>query len=254
MSKIACALRDKISVAKPLFNAWLTLGVPFAVELASNSGADLVTIDLQHGIGDNSEMVACLTAARAADVPALVRVAANDSGLIGRALDAGAQGVICPMLNTGEETARFVEAVKYPPMGGRSTGAYRARFLLPDYFQNANAWTISCGQIETLAGMDNLDAILSTPGLDMICAGPNDLAISLSNGQHANIRAPEVMEALTLLLAKCREYGVIAGIFANDDAYAKTAVERGWQVVAVSTDARWLSNGAQQAKLAVCGE
>lgn len=247
-------VRDKIDAGKTLFNAWLTLGVSLAVELAADAGADLVTIDQQHGIGDNSEMVACLTAARAANVPALVRVAANDFGLIGRALDAGAQGVICPMLNTVEEAARFVGAVKYPPIGARSTGAYRARFMLPDYFQGANAWTISCGQIETRAGMDNLDAILATPGLDMICAGPNDLAISLSNGQHTNIHAVEVTEALDLLLAKCREHGVIAGIFANDDAFARAAVQKGWQVVAVSTDARWLSNGAFRAKQAVNGE
>lgn len=248
------AIRDRLAAGKPLFNAWATLGAPFAIELAADAGADIVTIDQQHGIGDNTELLACLTAARAAGVPALVRVASNDTGLIGRALDAGAQGVICPMVNNAADAAALVAAVKYPPLGARSTGPFRARFLLPDYFQHANGWTITCAQIETRESIDNLDAILATPGIDMICAGPNDLAISLSGGRHADIRAGAVVDALDLTLEKCREHGVIAGIFANDTEYAKPLLAKGWQVVAVATDARWLANGAREAKRAICGD
>lgn len=251
---MADSIRDRLVAGAPLFNAWLTLGAAFAVELAAEAGSDLVTIDQQHGIGGNAELVAGLTAARAAGIPALVRVAVNDSGLIGRALDAGAQGVICPMVNTAADARRLVEAVKYPPLGARSTGPYRARLLLVDYFHNANGWTIACAQIETREALDNLDAILTTPGVDMICLGPNDLVISLSGGRHADIRADEVLAALDLTLAKCREHGVIAGIFANDAEYAKPLVAKGWQVVAVSTDARWLGNGAREAKRAISGE
>lgn len=248
------AIRGALSAGKPLFNAWSTLGVPFAVELAADAGADIITIDQQHGIGGNVELLACLTAARAARVPALVRVAANDYGLIGRALDAGAQGVVCPMVNNAADVRALVDAVKYPPLGHRSTGPYRAKLLLPDYFYNANAWTVACAQIETREAMGNLDAILTTPGIDMVCVGPNDLAISLSEGRHADIRAPEVLDALDLTLARCREHGLIAGIFANDAEYAKPLVAKGWQVVAVSADARWLANGAREAARAVRGE
>ena len=246
-------IRDKLAAGTPLFNAWMTLGTPFAVELAAEAGCDLVTIDQQHGIGGNTELLASLMAARAAGVPALVRVAVNDTGLIGRALDAGAQGVICPMINTPEETVRLVEAVKFPPLGARSTGPYRARLMLPDYFRQANAWTIACGQIETRKALDNIDKILGTPGLDMICAGPNDLAITLSNGQHADIRAPEVLEALDLMLAKAREKGVMASIFANDAEYAKALLQKGWQVVAIASDARWVSAAAREARRVVSG-
>lgn len=250
----ADAIRGALAAGKALFNAWSTLGVPFAVELAADAGADLVTIDQQHGIGGNAELLACLTAARAAGVPALVRVAANDTGEIGRALDAGAQGVICPMVNNAADARALADAVKYPPLGRRSTGPYRARLLLLDYFHNANDWTIACAQVETREAMDNIDAILTTPGIDMICVGPNDLAISLSDGRHADIRTPEVMAALEVVLAKCREYGVIAGIFANDAEYARPLIAKGWQAVAVSVDARWLANGALAAAHAVHGE
>ena len=134
-----------------------------------------------------------------------MRVAANDSGLIGRALDAGAHGVICPMIDTAEDAVELVASVKFPPLGNRSLGPFRARLALPDYFRAANDWTIACAQIETRTALDNLDEILATPGLDMVCAGPNDLALTLSGGAHSDIRSPEVIEALDLLLAKAKK-------------------------------------------------
>lgn len=242
------SIRARLAEGKPLFNAWMSLGSPYAVELAAEAGGDLVTIDQQHGIGGNAEMLACLTAASAAGVPALVRVAMNDFGLIGRALDAGAQGVICPMVNSAADARKLVEAVKYPPLGVRSFGPFRARLALPDYVREANGWTIACGQIETKTALDNLDEILATPGFDMICVGPNDLALTLSGGAHANIRAPETMAAIDLILAKCKQHGVIAGIFANDADYGKCLIDKGWQVLALANDARWLTRGAIDAR------
>jgi 4-hydroxy-2-oxoheptanedioate aldolase len=247
-------IRAKIAGGRPLFNAWLTLGSPFAVELAAEAGCDLVTVDQQHGIGGHAEMLSCLMAATAGGVPALVRVAANDSGLIGRALDAGAHGVICPMINSADNAWQLVSSVKFPPLGRRSLGPFRARLAMPDYFRAANAWTIACAQIETKTAIANLDRILATPGLDMVCAGPNDLALTLSDGAHNDIRAPEVIEALALLLAKCKENSVISAIFANDADYAKSMIAKGWQVVAIGTEARWLSEGARAAKRLIDGE
>lgn len=249
----ADAVRDNLGKGRPLFNAWLSLGCAFVAEVVAEAGADLVTIDQQHGIGGNAEMIAALTAARAAGAPALVRVAWNDMGLIGRALDAGAQGVICPMVNTAADAQRLVDAVKYPPMGARSWGPYRARIGMGDYFRDANGWTIACGQIETAEALGNLDAILATPGLDAICAGPNDLAITLSEGKHADIRAPEVEAALDHLLAKCREHSVIATIFANDADYARGLIAKGWEIVAIANDTRWVGAAAAEAKKVILG-
>jgi len=100
-----------------LFNAWLSLNNPFLIELIGEAGWDCITIDQQHGLGGNEALVACLTAARACGLPAIVRVANNDPGLVGRALDAGAQGIMCPLINNVDEVEAFVRAVKIPAPG-----------------------------------------------------------------------------------------------------------------------------------------
>jgi 4-hydroxy-2-oxoheptanedioate aldolase len=174
-----------------LYNAWLTLNSPALIEMIGQAGWDSILIDQQHGLGGHDEMVGCLMAAKAVDTPALVRVADNDPGLIGRALDAGAQGVVCPLIKCAEDAARFVRAVKYPPRGSRSWGPYRAQLnFIGDYVSQANGWTIACCQIETKGASDYLDEILSIEGIDMICFGPNDLSAALTG--RFDIRASEV--------------------------------------------------------------
>jgi 4-hydroxy-2-oxoheptanedioate aldolase len=226
-----------------LFNAWLTLNNPFLIELIGEAGWDCITIDHQHGLGGNEALVSCLTAARGAGLPAIVRVAENDPGLIGRALDAGAQGIMCPMIETLEDAEAFVKSVKYPPRGLRSWGPYRARLDYEgDYFSTANNFTIACPQIETRGALDQLEEILSLDGVDMVCLGPNDLSVALTG--RLDIWAKEVKEAMTLVLSKCREMSVMALIFANDVDFAKPRVEEGWDIVAVGTDVGWFGKAA----------
>ncbi len=180
-------------------------------------------------------------------MPAIVRVAENDPGLIGRALDAGAQGIMCPLINTVEDADAFVKAVKFPPRGLRSWGPYRARLGHEgDYFTTANDWTIACPQIETKGALDQLDDILSLEGVDMVCLGPNDLSVGLTG--RLDINASEVKDAIKLVLRKCREKKVIALVFANDVAFARPRIEEGWDVVAVGTDAGWFANAAAEMK------
>lgn len=168
------------------------------------------------------------------------------SGAIGRALDAGVQGVIVPMVETGEHAARVVDAVKYPPMGSRSIGPYRARMMVEgEYFPQANGWTIAGVQIETKRAVDNIDAILATPGLDLVYLGPNDLAISMSNGRERNLRAPDVLEAISLVRRKAAARGIITAIFANDADYARLMIGDDWQVISIGTDAGWLASAAK---------
>lgn len=239
-------LRALIASAQPVFNAWLTLGQPYVVDVAAEAGWQAISIDQQHGLGDQPEMLSSLAAAKGAGVPALVRVPAYDFGLIGRALDAGAQGVIVPMVETPEQAALTVEAVKYPPAGNRSYGPYRARMMVEgDYFAEANAWTIAGAQIETKRAIDNIDAILATPSLDLVYLGPNDLAISMSNGRARDLRAPEVLDAIDLVRRKAAARGIITAIFANETDYARMLVAGGWQVVSVGTDAGWLASAAK---------
>jgi 4-hydroxy-2-oxoheptanedioate aldolase len=195
-------------------------------------------IDQQHGLGGHDSMVDCLVAAKAANMPALVRVADNDQGLVGRALDAGAQGVVCPLISSASDAERFVQAVKYPPQGLRSWGPYRAQLNFSgDYLSKANGWTIACPQIETKGALDAIDDILRIDGVDMVCFGPNDLSAALTG--RFDIQAREVKEAMALVLAKCRERSVMAFIFANDADYARPLIVDGWDVVAIGTDAGW---------------
>ena len=239
--------RSLLSSDRPVYNAWLGLGLPIGVEVAADAGWQAVTLDQQHGGGGPQELIGCLTAAKAAGVPSLVRVANSDYGLIGRALDAGAQGVIVPMVQTAEDAAKLVHALKYPPLGGRSFGPYRGRLLIEgDYFANANSWTIACGQIETKQAVDNIDGICATEGFDMICVGPNDLAISMSGGRDRDLRAPSVLEAIDHVRERAAHHGVITAIFANDPGYATLMIETGWQVVSVGTDLNWLAAIARQ--------
>ncbi len=239
--------RAALFAHKPLYSAWLGLGSPLCVEISADAGWQAVMIDQQHGAGGHAALSACLTAAKAAGVPAMVRVAELDFGLIGRALDAGAQGVMVPMMGTPEDTARLVRAVKYPPLGGRSLGPYRAKFMIEgDYFTAANAWTVACGQIETGEAVENIDAICATQGLDMICLGPNDLAISLSQGRDRAIGSPQMLEAIERVRAAAAARGVIAGIFANDRDFAAQMAATGWQVISIGSDTGWLASMARQ--------
>ena len=237
-------IRKAVKDGRTLFNAWLTLNNPFLIELVGEAGWDCLTIDQQHGLGGNEALVGCLTAARACGLPAIVRVAENRPGLIGRALDAGAQGIMCPLIGSVEDAEAFVQAVKYPPRGNRSWGPYRAWLDHPgaDYFKGANGWTIACPQIETRGALDQLEEILALDGVDMVCFGPNDLSVALTG--RLDIHAPEVKGAMKLVLSKCREMSVMGLIFANDSEYAKPLVAAGWDVVAPGTDAGWFGKAA----------
>jgi len=240
MPSIKDHFRQPPDESRPLFCAWLTINSSLLIDPIREAGWECILIDQQHGLGGHDAMVECLTAARAAQMPALVRVANNDSGLIGRALDAGAQGVVCPMINSAEEAERFVRAVKYPPRGTRSWGPYRAQLdFSGNYVPQANTWTIACPQIETRGALDALDDILSIEGVDMVCVGPNDLSAALTG--RFDIQANEVKEAMTLVLRKCRERSVMAFIFANDVDFAKPLIKAGWDVISVGTDSGWFS-------------
>jgi 4-hydroxy-2-oxoheptanedioate aldolase len=238
--------RSLLNSCQPAYMAWLSLGSPLIVEIVAATGWQAVLIDQQHGVSGQSELIDSLTAARAANVPAMVRVASLDMGLIGQALDAGAQGVMAPMIETPEEAAALVQATKYPSMGRRSFGPYRAKHLTDgDYFTAANSWTIACGQIETERAVRDIDEICSVPGLDMICVGPNDLAIAMSSGRSRDIRAPAVLEAIEYVRARASAKGIVTTIFANDRDYATHVASRGWNLISIGTDAAWISNIAK---------
>jgi 4-hydroxy-2-oxoheptanedioate aldolase len=208
----------------------------------SHTGYDSVTVDTQHGMVDFPDSVAMLQAIGTTDATPLARVPWNDPAAIMKLLDAGAYGIICPMINNAEECARFVGACRYAPDGYRSFGP--ARGLLyggGDYGKHANDTIITMAMIETRDALDNLDGIMSVKGLDGIYIGPNDLALSLGFPASPEPKDPPVLEAVETILAAAKRNGVQAGIHCPDGASARSKIARGFTFTTIANDARLMA-------------
>jgi 4-hydroxy-2-oxoheptanedioate aldolase len=161
-------------------NGWLAVPNSFSAEVMAHQGWDTLTIDLQHGVVDYAQMLTMLQAISTTPTVPVVRVPWLEPGIVMKALDAGAYGVIAPMINTREEAQRLVAYTHYAPMGTRSFGPVRASMYGgADYPTEANKTIVAFAMIETAQALDNLDAILSVEGLDAIYIGPSDLSLSL---------------------------------------------------------------------------
>ena len=157
-------------------SAWLSIGNSYSAEMIGWSGADCVLVDLQHGMTDVQTMIGMLQAISATPATPFVRVPDANPALLMKALDAGAYGVICPMIDSAQQAREFVEATRYPPLGNRSFGPSRGLLYGgPDYFTHADNTLVRMAMIETLAGLEAVDEIVAVEGLDGIFIGPNDL-------------------------------------------------------------------------------
>ncbi|UFN51645.1 aldolase/citrate lyase family protein (plasmid) [Roseomonas sp. OT10] len=237
-------LRALHRAGQPILNAWLSIPSAYAAELAGHQGFDAATIDLQHGMMGFSEALAMLQAISATPATPLVRPPANEPHAIMRLLDAGAYGVICPMISTRAEAEALVAACRYPPRGRRSFGP--ARGLLyggADYFAHADEEILVLGMIETREALGNLDAILDTPGLDGIYVGPNDLAIEIGRKPKAEHDDPEVARTIGHIREAATSRGLIAGIFCSDGPAARTRLAEGFGLVTPGNDAMLLKAG-----------
>lgn len=243
-------LKSRWAAGQPTLNGWLSVGNGFTAEIMAAQGYDSLTIDMQHGALDYAAVLAMLQAVRASGVVPLVRVPWLEPGVIMKALDAGAYGIICPMINTAAETAAFVRAVRYPPLGERSFGPTRAIYAAGDgYAAEANQQILAFAMVETAEAMQNLDAIAATPGLDGIYVGPSDLSLSMSGGKLEpgfDREEPEVLEAFQTIVAACRANGIRAGLHCMAPDYAVRAVGWGFDMTTVSGDTRLLALAAAE--------
>ena len=179
------AIRRLWSEGKPVLNGWLSIGSPFVAEILAAQGYDSLTIDQQHGLLGYEALAPMLQAMKASPVTPMVRVPWLSAGDIMKALDAGALGIICPMINSRAEAERFVSCMRYPPHGQRSFGPTRAVFAHgSDYGREADASVLCLAMIETADGMRNLDEIVATPGLDGVYIGPADLTLGLTGRKY----------------------------------------------------------------------
>ncbi|OYU75789.1 MAG: 2,4-dihydroxyhept-2-ene-1,7-dioic acid aldolase, partial [Burkholderiales bacterium PBB5] len=210
-------------------------------------GWDSLTIDLQHVVVDYQAMVGMLQAISTTPTVPVVRVPWLEPGILMKALDAGAYGVICPLINTREEAQKLVAYTHYAPRGTRSFGPVRALLYGgPDYPQHANDTIVTFAMIETATALDNLDSILSVEGLDAIYIGPSDLSLSLGCTPTMDDLDPKAAEAVDHILARAKAHGVVAGIHNSGPEAALKRIAKGFQFVTVSSDARLIAAGAQQ--------
>ncbi|MBS0334267.1 MAG: 2,4-dihydroxyhept-2-ene-1,7-dioic acid aldolase [Proteobacteria bacterium] len=233
---------------KPAINSWCALPGGFSAELMANHGWDAVTVDTQHGVIGYAEMLAMLQAISTTAATPLVRVSWNQPGEIMRALDAGAYGIICPMINTPVECAAFVGACRYPPDGFRSSGPTRAVIYGgADYPAHANREMLTFAMVETADGLANVEAIAATPGLDAIYIGPSDLSLALGGPPGQDSDAPELMAAFDRILGAAHAAGRKAGVHCASTAYARKMIERGFDLVTAGVDTRYMAAGKREA-------
>jgi 4-hydroxy-2-oxoheptanedioate aldolase len=244
-------LRTIWKQGQPTINAWCGIGNPFVAEIMAAQGFDSVTVDMQHGALDYTDLLPMLQAMRASGATLLARVPWLDPAHVMKALDAGADGIICPMINTANEAAQLVSYMRYPPLGTRSFGPTRAAFAHGSaYASEANGRVLAFAMIETAEGFANLDAIADTPGLDGIYVGPADLSLSLSNGRlppGLDRDEPEMIAAFQKIAAACQTRGIIAALHCGTPAYAHRAIGWGFRMTTVGGDTRFLSAGAAAA-------
>lgn len=232
---------------------WLAIPSGFSAEAMAACGWDMVLVDMQHGLVGYADMVAMVTAITGHGTGALVRPPVADWGMIGRALDAGAVGVVCPMIESREDALRLVSEAKYPPVGRRSWGPVRQRTVLPgDAYQpaSANKAVLTMAMIETARAVDALDDIASVEGIDALFVGPNDLAISLTGGTR-DVEDQRVNDAMAEIAKAAKRHGKFAGAFGNTVDLARKYIADGFSLVAVGSDTGYLQAGARAAIAAV---
>ena len=230
-----------------IVNGWLAIPSTFSAETMAHQGWDSLTIDIQHGVVDYQNAVHMLTAISTTDTVPVVRVPWLDEAILMKVLDAGAYGVICPMVNNAADAERLVAATHYPPLGRRSFGPIRALLYAgQDYPQHANDTVVVFAMIETREGLDNLEEILRVPGLDAIYVGPSDLSLALGCKPTFDDVEPPAAEAIEYIVAKCKERGVVAAIHNGTPEYACKRIGMGFQLVTIASDARLMAAGAQQ--------
>jgi 4-hydroxy-2-oxoheptanedioate aldolase len=240
---MANKIKTLLSSGKAVMNGWLVIPSGFAAEVMAQCGFDSITVDLQHGVQDYQSMVQCFQAMQAHPVTPLARVTWNEPGNLGKVLDGGAMGIICPMINTKQDAESFVSACKYPPLGTRSNGPVRAAMYGPagGYQGTANEETLCIPIIETKTAVDNLDAILDVEGIAGVYVGPSDLCFSLGLPPVLDVELPEILRIFDELLKKCAKRNIFAGIHCASAAYAARAIGMGFRMTSVMNDARMMA-------------
>jgi 4-hydroxy-2-oxoheptanedioate aldolase len=248
----AFTLARRLRASETVFSGWCSLPYPIVAEMIGREGFPAVVLEAQHGLWDTGALLTGVAAVRQGGAAPVVRVPVADFALASRVLDFGAEGLIAPMINTAADARAFAAAAKYPPVGERSWGPHRATMLagLPDqavYLREANDHIVTLAMIETRTALNNLDAIVDTPGIDGLFLGPSDLSIALSDGKSLNPQSKEIDRELDRMVAATQKAGKIPGAFCHSAERAVALAKRGVRFLAVMSDLAMLRAGTAAA-------
>ncbi len=240
---------------RPALGGWLTIPSSFSAEIFAHAGFDWICVDMQHGVIGYSEAVHLLQAISTTAATPVVRVPWNEPGIIMKVLDAGAMGVIVPMVNSRAEAQAAVAACRYAPRGMRSYGPVRAVYYAGrDYFARADQEVACIVMIETKEALQDLEGILGVPGVDAAYVGPADLSVSLGLPPGSDHDDPAFVEAIAAVLDACRRLRVVPGAHAGNPATARKRIEQGFLMVEMCDDASALARTAAADLRAVRGD
>ncbi|HUZ13723.1 MAG TPA: aldolase/citrate lyase family protein [Caulobacteraceae bacterium] len=252
-------MRKNLALAKwrageQTIGGWLSLANTHAAELMAHAGFDWLCVDLQHGLLDYDDLRHMLPAISTTETTPLVRVPGNMPAQIMKVLDAGAMGVIVPLVNNRAEAAAAIAACRYPPLGGRSFGPIRAALYGGrGYAAEANGEVACIAMIETHEGLENLEAIVTTPGLDGVYIGPSDLALALGLPPLGDTDEPTHLATVERIQHACRASKVPVGIHTSTPEYARKRLAAGFDFVTVGSDVGFIGQGAAAAMAAARG-
>lgn len=243
------SLKKRLQHCETTVGSWITLGHASIAEIMARAGFEWLVVDMEHSVITLDKAQHLIQAIEGCGVMPLVRVGENNPNIIKRVMDAGARGVIVPMVNSREEAEAAVRAVKYPPLGTRGVGLARAQgygAMFDQYATTINEESIVVAQIEHVAAVANIDAILSVAGVDGCIIGPYDLSGSL--GMPGNFEHPDVVAAVERVLQACRDRAVSAGIHIIRPDYRLVAehIARGYSFIGFSLDILFLGDACRQ--------
>jgi 4-hydroxy-2-oxoheptanedioate aldolase len=241
------AAKAKLLAGETAFGFELGLGSALVAEALSRSGIDYLQIDNQHGDWGPDSTIAALIAIEGGSATPMARVARNDYTMIGRLLDEGMMGIIVPMVHTAEEAKAAADACRFPPLGARSCGWGRIGRIDPDYWDWVDEQILLMVQIESVAAVENSEAILATPGVDGCWVGPADLAWSLGIHPRDQRSDDRHARALERVRVACANTGKIPGIAAMSPEDAAERAAQGWRFINAGADSQLLLDAAAAA-------
>ena len=239
-------VKQKLLEGKPQIGGWLSIPSSFSAETMAHQGFDWLVVDTQHGAIDFNAALPMLQAISTTDTMPFVRVPWNEPSIIMKYLDAGAYGIVVPMIETKEDAERAVWAMRYPPAGMRSSGPFRATMYAgADYQDRANDELLLAVMIETAKALENLDAIASVPGIDALYIGPSDLSQALGLGPRYDADNPKHAETVTRIREACERHGKIPGVHTSGHVLTNRYIQEGFKMILLTTDAAGVASGAK---------